>query len=97
MILRNNIHQRYNNHFQIGTQKLNIQKQCKYIGEHSTENLTLAYHLKGKEGQYEAIIQPCIFMSSDMVIANIQLESLFKLHHAIIDCMFLSGHVRVSE
>ena len=48
MIFRNNSHQTYNNQFQIGTQKLNIQKQCKYLGEHLTENLTLAYHLKEK-------------------------------------------------
>ena len=84
MIFRNNIHQTYNNQFQIGTQKLNIQKQYKYLGEHLTENLTLAYHLKEKEGQVESIIQSCIFVSSDMVIANIQMESLFKLYHAVI-------------
>ena len=29
MIFRNKIHQTYNNQFQIGTQKLNIQKQYK--------------------------------------------------------------------
>ena len=50
MIFRNKIHQTYNNPFQIGTQKLNIQKQYKYLGEHLTEKLTLAYHLKEKEG-----------------------------------------------
>ena len=79
-----NIHQTYNNQFQIGTQKLNIQKQYKYLGEHLTENLTLAYHLKEKEGQVESIIQSCIFVSSDMVIANIQMEFLSKLYHAVI-------------
>ena len=62
----------------------NIQKQYKYLGEHLTENLTLAYHLKEKECQVEGIIQSCIFVSSDMVIANIQMESLFKLYHAVI-------------
>ena len=84
MIFRNKIHQTYNNQFQIGTQKLNIQKQYKYLYEHLTENLTLAYHLKEKEGQVEGIIQSCIFVSSDMVIANIQMESLCKLYHALI-------------
>ena len=84
MIFRNNIHQTYNNQFQIGTQELNMQKQYKYLGEHLTENLTLAYHLKEKEGLVEGIIQSCIFVSSDMVIANIQMESLFKLYHAVI-------------
>ena len=84
MIYRNNIHQTYNNQFQIGTQKLSIQKQYKHLGEHLTENLTLAYHLKEKECQVEGITQSCIFVSSDMVIANIQMESLFKLYHAVI-------------
>ena len=50
MIFRSKIHQTCNNQFQIGTQKLNIQKQYKYLGEHLTEKLTLAYHLKEKEG-----------------------------------------------
>ena len=71
MIFRNNVHQTYNNQFQIGTQKLSIQKQYKYLGEHLTENLTLAYHLKEKECQVEGITQSCIFVSSDMVIRNI--------------------------
>ena len=31
MLFRNKIHQTYNNQFQIGTQKLNIQKQYKYL------------------------------------------------------------------
>ena len=61
-----------------------VTKQYKYLGEHLTEKLTLAYHLKEKEGQIEGIIQPCIFVSSDMVIANIQIESLFQLYHAVI-------------
>ena len=84
MIFRNNIHQTYNNQFQIGTQKLNIQKQYKYLREYLTGNFTLAYHLKKKECQVEGIIQSCVFVSSDMVIANIQMESLFKLYHAVI-------------
>ena len=71
MIFRNTIHQTCNNQFQTGTQKLNIQKQYKYLGEHLTENLALAYHLKEKECQVEGIIQSCIFVSSDIVIANI--------------------------
>ena len=79
MIFINNIHQTYNNQFQIGTQELNIQKQYKYLGEYLTENLTLAYHLKEKEGQLEDIIQSFIFVSSGMVIANIQMEYLFEL------------------
>ena len=79
-----NIHQTYNNQFQIGTQKLNIQKQYKYLVEHLTENPTLAYHLKEKGCQVEGIIQSCIFVSSDMVIANIQMEFLSKLYHAVI-------------
>ena len=57
MIFRNDINQTYNNQFQIGTQKSNIQKQHKYLGEHLTENHTLAYHLKEKECQVEGIIQ----------------------------------------
>ena len=61
-----------------------VTKQYKYLGEHLTEKLTLAYHLKEKEGQIEGIIQSCIFVSSDMVIANIQMESLFKLYHTVI-------------
>ena len=64
MIFRNNIHQTYNNQFQIGTQKLNIQyiilyivlKQYKYLGEHLTEKFRLVYHLKENEGQVEGII-----------------------------------------
>ena len=50
---------------QIGTQKLNIQKQYKYLGEHFTENVTLVYHLKEKECQVEGIMQSFIFVSSD--------------------------------
>ena len=84
MIFRNDINQTYNNQYQIGTQKLNIQKQYKYIGEHLTENLTLAYHLKEKECQVEGIVQSCIFVSSDIDTANIQMESLFKLYHTVI-------------
>ena len=42
MIFRNKINQTCNNQFQIGTEKLNIKKQYKYLGEHLTENLTLA-------------------------------------------------------
>ena len=79
MIFINNIHQTYNNQFQTGTQELNIQKQYKYLGEYLTENLALAYHLKEKEGQLEDIIQSFIFVSSGMVIANIQMEYLFEL------------------
>ena len=64
MIFRNNIHQTYNNQFQIGTQKLNIQyiilyivlKQYKYLGKHLTEKFRLVYHLKENEGQVEGII-----------------------------------------
>ena len=56
VILFRNNHQAYNNQFPIGTQTLNIQKQCKYLGEHLTENLTVAYHLKEKECQVEGII-----------------------------------------
>ena len=84
MIFRNDINQTYNNQFQIGTQKLSIQKQYKYLGEHLTENLTLAYHLKEKEYQVEGIIRSCIVVSSHIVIANIQMESLFKLYHTVI-------------
>ena len=84
MIFKNKIHQTYNNQFQIGTQELNIQKQDKYLGEHLTENLTLVYHLKEKECQVEGIIQSCIFVSSDMVIVNIHIESLIKLYYAVI-------------
>ena len=54
------------------------------MSEHLTENLTLACHLKEKECQAEDIIQSCIFVSSDIVITNIQMESLFKLYHAVI-------------
>ena len=50
---------------QIGTQKLNIQKQYKYLGEHFTENVTLVYHLKEKQCQVEGIMQSFIFVSSD--------------------------------
>ena len=64
MIFRNNINQTYNNQFQVGTQKLNIQKQCKYLGEHLIENLTLPYHLKEKQCEVEGITQSCIFASS---------------------------------
>ena len=70
-------------YIQAKTDKAVIQIQYKYLGEHLTENLTLAYHLKEKEGQVEGIIQSCIFVSSDMVIANIQMESLFKLYHVV--------------
>ena len=49
MIFRNNITQTCNNDFQTGTEKLNIKNQCKYLGEHLTENVTLTYHLKEKE------------------------------------------------
>ena len=84
MIFRNSINKTYNNQFQTGTQKLNIQKQCKYLGEHLTENLTPVYHLKEKECHVEGIVQSCIFVSSDVVIANIQMESLFKLYHTVI-------------
>ena len=45
MIFKNNINQTYNSQFQIGTEKFNIQKQYKYLGEHLTKNLTLARHL----------------------------------------------------
>ena len=31
MIFRSNIHQTYNSQFQIGTQKLDLQKQYKYL------------------------------------------------------------------
>ena len=79
MIFRNNITQTCNNDFQTGTEKLNVKNECKYLGEYLTENVTLAYHLKQKECQAESIIQSCIFVSSDIVIANIQMESLFKL------------------
>ena len=84
MIFRNNITQTCNDQFQIGTEKLNIKKQYKYIGEHLTENLTVAYHLKEKEYQVESIIQSCIFVPSDIVIVNIQMESLFKLYHVVV-------------
>ena len=79
MIFRNNITQTCNNDFQTGTEKLNIKNECKYLGKHLTENVTLTYHLKQKECQAQSIIQSCIFVSSDIVIANIQMESLFKL------------------
>ena len=75
---------KHDNQFQIGTLKLNIQKQYEYLSEHLTENLTIACHLKEKECQAEDIIQSCIFVSSDIVITNIQMESLFKLYHAVI-------------
>ena len=81
MIFRNNIHQTYNNQFQIGTQKLNIQKQYKKLGEHLTENLTLAYRLKEKDNRHNTVF---IFVSSYMIIANIQMDSPFKLYHAVI-------------
>ena len=42
MIFRNKINQTYNNQFQIRMEKSNIKKQYKYLGEHLTENLTLA-------------------------------------------------------
>ena len=85
MIFRSNINQTYKNQFQTGTEKLNIQKHYEYLGEHLTENLTLAYlSSKGKECQVESIIQSCIFVSLDIVIANIQLESLFKLYHTVV-------------
>ena len=49
MIFRSNINQTYKNQFQIGTEKLNIQKHYEYLGGHLTENLTLAYlSSKGK-------------------------------------------------
>ena len=49
MIFRSNINQTYKNQFQIGTEKLNIQKHYEYLGEHLTENLTLTYlSSKGK-------------------------------------------------
>ena len=50
----------YNNQFQIGTGKLNIQKQYKYLSEHLTENLTLAYHLNEKKCQTQGIIHNCL-------------------------------------
>ena len=84
MIFRNNIHQTYKNQFQIGAQKLNIKKQYKYLGEHLTENLTIAYNPEENECQVEDIIQSCIFVSSDMVIANIQMESLSKLYQEVV-------------
>ena len=61
-----------------------MQKQYKNLGEHLTKNLTLAYHLKEKECQVEGMIQSCIFVPSDIVKANIQMKSLFKLYHAVI-------------
>ena len=61
-----------------------MQKQYRNLGEHLTKNLTLAYHLKEKERQVEGIIQSCIFVPSDIVIANIQMKSLFKLYHAVV-------------
>ena len=61
-----------------------MQKQWKYLGEHLTENLALAYHLKEKECLVEVIIQSCIFISSGVAIANKQMKSLFKLYHVVM-------------
>ena len=83
MIFRNNIHQSYIQSISNWNSEIKYTK-TKYLGEHFTENLTLAYYLMGKECQVESIIRSCIFVSSDMVIANIQMESLFKLYHAVI-------------
>ena len=83
MIFRNNIHQSYIQSISNWNSEIKYTK-TKYLGEHFTENLTLAYYLMGKECQVESIIQSCIFVSSDMVIANIQMESLFKLYHTVI-------------
>ena len=44
----------------------------------------MAYHLKEKEYQVQSIIQSYIFVPSDIVIANIQMESLFKLYHVVV-------------
>ena len=44
--------------------------------------ISLSFERKG--GQFEGIIQSCIFVSSDVIIANIQTEFLSKLYHAVI-------------
>ena len=62
MIFRNNIHQIYNNQFQTGTQRLNIQKQYKKLGEHLTENLTLAYRLKEKDNRHNTVLCICVII-----------------------------------
>ena len=84
MIFRKSITRTCNNQFQIRTEKLNIKKQYKYLGEHLTETLTLAYHLKENKCQIKRIIQSCIFVLSDIVIAKIQMEPLFKLYYAVV-------------
>ena len=74
----------YNNQFQIGTEKLNIRKQYKYLSEHLTENLILAYHLNEKKCQTQGIIHSCLLVSIDIFIADIEMASLVKLYHTVI-------------
>ena len=69
-LIKNNIIETFSNQFQTGTEKLNIQKQWKYLGKHLTENFALAYHLKEQECLVEVIIQSCIFILSGIDIAN---------------------------